>query len=190
LISERRACIYKEKGDLERMNTKKALIGAVVLALIAGLVAGYGFWGREKEEKVDVKQLMHRAIKEIEVIQNESRELKKMHEQNKQRIEKATALVKENETLQRQLQEAQQKKDELKVRLKQINTELAEARQKSLDVDKLKELRDTLETRVATLKNENFELKTKLEQISNLSTRQEPGYQEEIQQELLPQAAP
>lgn len=170
------------------MNMKKALIGAVVLSLIAGLVAGYGIWGRDKEEEVDVKQLMHRAIKEIEVIQNESRELRKTHEQNKQRIDKASALIKENEVLQKQFQEIRQKEDELKVTLKQINTELAEARQKSQDVDKLRESRDILESRVAILESENYELKTKLEQISDLSTRQEPGFQEEIQKEVLPQA--
>jgi small-conductance mechanosensitive channel len=123
------------------MNMKKVLIGAVVLALLAGLVAGYGIWGREKEEKVDVKQLMHKAIKEIEGIQKENKELKKIHEQNRQRFEKATTLVKDNEVLQKQLQEVRQKKDELKGTLNLIKTELAEARQKSQDIDQLKESR-------------------------------------------------
>jgi small-conductance mechanosensitive channel len=171
------------------MNMKKVLIGAVVLALLAGLVAGYGIWGREKEEKVDVKQLMHKAIKEIEGIQKENKELKKTHEQNRQRFEKATTLVKDNEVLQKQLQEVRQKKDELKGTLNLIKTELAEARQKSQDIDQLKESRNALEARVATLEDDNYELKTTLEQISDISTRQETGLQEEIQQEVPAQAA-
>jgi small-conductance mechanosensitive channel len=171
------------------MNMKKVLIGAVVLALLAGLVAGYGIWGREKEEKVDVKQLMHKAIKEIEGIQKENKELKKIHEQNRQRFEKATTLVKDNEVLQKQLQEVRQKKDELKGTLNLIKTELAEARQKSQDIDQLKESRNALEARVATLEDDNYELKTTLEQISDISTRQETGLQEEIQQEVPAQAA-
>lgn len=190
LISERRACIYKEKGGRERMNMKKVLIGAVVLALLAGLVAGYGIWGREKEEKVDVKQLMGQAVKEIEGIQKENKELRKTHEQNRQRIEKATTLVKDNEVLQKQLQEVRQKRDELKGTLNRIKTELAEARQKSQDIDKLKESRDALEARVAILEDDNYDLKTTLEQISDISTRQETGIQEEIQQEVPAQAVP
>lgn len=126
---------------------------------------------------------MHRAIKEIEAIHNENSELRKMHEQNKQRIDKASALIKENEVLQKQRQEKQQKEDELKVTLNQIRTELTEARQKSQDVDTLRESRDTQESRVAILESENYELKTKPEQISDLSTTQEPEFQEEIQKE-------
>jgi predicted RNase H-like nuclease (RuvC/YqgF family) len=163
------------------MQIGKGYIIGIAGALVIGIIAGYGLWGRGKDEKIGVKQMLLKAIKEVEIIEKANKDLQSRFKKIKDNTEKVKVLLKDNEIIKRQLEDAISKKEELERTIKHIRTEASDAQRKSQEVDALKASHDKLTTQINSLEKENSELKIKLDRISTISTGQKEASKEEVQ---------
>ncbi len=175
------------------MTIKKSFIVIFILIFAAGLIAGYGIWGRNGVEKIGVKQLLHKAIQEIDVIEKENQELKVELEQLKELSKethpsvdlkpRVSILEKENQTLKDQIEKVRQNKKKLENRRTQLETDLSKAKEEAKAEEELK-------TRLLQLEAENKELKSVIEKINTITKSEEKKVITEVTPETTPEVIP
>jgi len=86
------------------------------------------------------------------------------------------AKERENQDLIDQLQESQKKNTEKESLLNQVRDELSASKEEAAQGEKLKGMTDDLNARISVLENENQELKSVIDNISEMTRRNEvPG---------------
>lgn len=123
------------------------------------------------------------ATNALEAIQKENQDLKDQLQkafQEKQGWDNTLAEVRakerENQDLIDQLQESQKKNTEKESLLNQVRDELSASKEEAAQGEKLKGLTDDLNARISVLENENQELKSVIDNISEMTRRNEvPG---------------
>ncbi|MGA6993475.1 MAG: hypothetical protein WBX50_06230 [Candidatus Deferrimicrobiaceae bacterium] len=115
-----------------------------------------------------------------EAIRKENQDLKDQLQnafQEKQGLEKTLAEVRakegENQDLMDRLQESQQKNAEKESLQNQERGELSASREEAVQGEKLRGLTDDLNARISELENENQELKSVIDNISEMTQRNE-----------------
>lgn len=156
----------KEKTDLkqllQRVNDEVALIESKNRELTASLEAS-------KE-----------AINTSEAVRKENQDLKDKLQnalQEKQGLESTLAEVRakegENQDLMDRLQESQQKTTEKESLLQEVRGELSASREEAVQGEQLRGLTDDLNARISVLENENRELKSVIDNISEMTQKNE-----------------
>jgi SMC interacting uncharacterized protein involved in chromosome segregation len=125
-------------------NQLKSLGTIVVLALLAGLIVGYFIWGK-KEEKVDVKDLLRKAIEQVETIETQNQSYKAELEKMKDQSKAMAGITKDNQSLKEQIQKVQQDNKDLQAMIAQMKVAspesagkpaAGEAQKQALDLEK------------------------------------------------------
>ncbi len=145
------------------MKINKIFIAIIVLALIAGLVAGYSIWGMKKKESMDVKQLLKSAIKQVEIIEKKNRDLNAELQKSITESKSTAGLMKENNELKGQLLKAEEDRKELENKISEIEAKLSEAEKQTKAEMELKAADSNLKTKISELEKENQGLKEQLQ---------------------------
>lgn len=159
----------------------KSWVIVIIVALASGLIAGYMIWGKNKDDKLDVKQLLNRAIQEVEIIENKNIDLKNKLKDIKHSSVEAERLSRENISIQEQLRKAQLDNVQLKNLLTQVQDELSKVKEKIQIHEGLQTLSEDLKTRNSGLEKENEDLRNILQKIGSLTKAQQADAPEEIQ---------
>jgi signal transduction histidine kinase len=124
----------------------KRQISIIIIALVVGLLLGYGIWGKKKEERLDAQQLLNMALKEVTLIQKENAALKKKIEGTREIDKKIKEISQEKENLEKKLEKAEQDK-------KQLESVIARLRSESVNTQKEK-ADEKLKAQIAILQEE------------------------------------
>lgn len=153
----------------------------IAISLTIGLIAGYMLWGRNVEDKLDAKQLLNRAIQEVEIIESRNKDLENQLKNIQDRSKEAERLSKDNIVIQEQLKKARQDNVQLENLVTQVQNELSNVKEKIQIQEGLKTLSDDLKTRIAGLEKENEDLREILQRIGSLTRAQQADVPEESQ---------
>jgi len=138
-------------------------------------------WGRNVEDKLDAKQLLNRAIQEVEIIESRNKDLENQLKNIQDRSKEAERLSKDNIVIQEQLKKARQDNVQLENLVTQVQNELSNVKEKIQIQEGLKTLSDDLKTRIAGLEKENEDLREILQRIGSLTRAQQADVPEESQ---------
>jgi chromosome segregation ATPase len=137
------------------MKNKQTLL--IIIALVIGLLIGYGIFGKKKEQKLEVKQLLSRAMQEVETIEKENKELKKKLEKEKNGGEETEKLSREKQEMKAQLEKVQQNN-------KQLESVIARLRAESAKTQKIKG-DEKLKNQITMLEKEKQVVSEQLQKI-------------------------
>jgi len=158
----------------------------IIISLVLGLTAGYMIWGKRVEDKLDIKQLLNRAIQEVEIIENKYEDLNSKLKSIKDSTKEAERLSKENIVIREELEKAHQDNVLSQNLLTQVQAELSNVKEKIQMHEGLQSLSEDLKTRISALEKENQDLRDILKRIGSLTKAQQSGVPEEMQDQNRP----
>ncbi len=170
------------------MKINRTLIIIIAAVFVAGLLSGFGIWGRKQEKEIDVKQLLYKAIEEVENIEKQNNDLKTEIDKNKSSIKKAAeftnnqqkladeiaGLTKDKHNLQGQVQKLKQGNESLIGEAVQLRAELSKAGQEAQVREEVKALNDELQNKIIELEDEIQNLRSTMNRIGSMTKGQEP----------------
>jgi chromosome segregation ATPase len=136
-------------------NDKKPVF--IVITLLIGLLLGYGIWGKKEEQKMGVKDLLGKAMQEVETIEKENQELKK-------KLGKSTGNGEDTEKISREKKELQQELEKAQSNNKQLQSVIARMRSESAKTQKIK-ADDRLKNQLSMVAQEKQVVTEKLQKV-------------------------
>jgi len=116
------------------MKATRSSAIVIVITLLIGLIAGYAIWGKKEEKKLDVRQLLNKAMQEVDLIENKNKDLTSQLENMKDISNEMEKLSKENQDIQLQLKKAQQDNVQAESLLTQAKKEAETLSEKNRDI--------------------------------------------------------
>ena len=153
----------------------------IVTSLTAGLITGYMLWGKNAEDKLDAKQLLNRAIQEVEIIESRNKDLENQLKNIQDNSKEAERLSKENISMQTRLKKTEQDNTQLRNLLAQVQDELSKAKENIHVQEELRTISNDLKARISGLEKENGDLRNILQKIGSLTEDQQLNTPKEIQ---------
>ena len=157
------------------MKATRSSAVVIVITLLVGLIAGYAIWGKKEEKKLDVRQLLNKAMQEVDLIENKNKDLTSQLENMKDISKEMEKLSKENQDIQQQLQKAQQDNVQAGSLLTQAKKETETLSEKNRDIQQ----------QLQKVQQDNIQLENLLTQVNvELSAVKEKVYERESLQSL------
>jgi competence protein ComGC len=150
------------------MENKRMLIVTMVVTFIIGLIIGYGITGKKEYKKSDVKQLLKLAVKQVESLEKEHKNLKKnLASMNRDKV------IKENASITALLKKTRKDNESLQAEMSRLKGQIAHTELQLESKEEFKKVIDNQRTRITELEKEKEVIKNQNARISELEKEKE-----------------
>lgn len=152
------------------MKINKGLLTVIAVSVVGGVLAGYGIWGTKEKKEMNVGQLLEEALKGVELMEKNNRDLTEAIEKSKADVQAAEGRIRENQDLKTQLQKARDDMKEWENRVTELNATLAEAEKRATVAEERKAADSDRAARISELEKETQVLSEQLRTVGEKNT--------------------